>query len=72
VRAPNKAKLSSRTMATIRAAARTNYPYDAWLDDVYTRAKEQLDKAAHEDFAIPGTIADAAMVVPEAQRRELR
>jgi hypothetical protein len=46
VRAPDKATLtSSRTMATITAAARTVHPYDASLEDVYTRAKEQLDKA---------------------------
>ena len=67
-----KATLSGRTIATITAAARTIYPYGAWLDDVYARAKEQLDKAAREDFAAPGTIADAAMVVPRTQRRELR
>ena len=30
-------------MATITAAARTIYPYDASLDDEYARAKEQLD-----------------------------
>jgi hypothetical protein len=60
-------------MATITAATRANYTYDAWLDDVYARAKEQRDKAADEDFAVPGTtIADAAMVVPGARRRELR
>jgi hypothetical protein len=72
VRAPDKAKLSSRTMATITAATRTNFPYDAWLDDVCARAKEQLDKAEGEGFAVPGTIADAAMVVPRGQRLELR
>jgi hypothetical protein len=59
-------------MATITAATRTIYPYDAWLGDVCARAKEQLDEAAREDFAVPGTIADAAMVAPRAQRRELR
>jgi hypothetical protein len=72
VRAPDKAKLGSRTMATITAATRTNYPYNAWLDDVCARAKEQLARAARKDFAVPGTIADAAMVVPQAQRRVLR
>jgi hypothetical protein len=72
VRAPGKATLGSRTMATITAAARTNYAYEASLDDVYARAKEQLDKAAREDFAAPGTIADAVMVVARGQRRDLR
>jgi hypothetical protein len=73
VRVPDKAKLTSRTMATIAAAARTIYPYDASLDDLYARAKEkQLDQAAREDFAAPGTIADAVTVVARRQRRGLR
>jgi hypothetical protein len=59
-------------MATITAAARTMYPYDASLDDVGARAKEQLDKAADEDFEARGTIADAVMVVARGQRRDLR
>ena len=59
-------------MATITAAARTMYPYDASLDDVYARAKGQRDKAAREDFEAPGTIADAVMVVARGQRRDLR
>ena len=70
--APDKATLSSRTMATITVAARTIYPYDASLDDVYARAKERLDEAAREDFAAPGTIADAVMLVARGQRRDLR
>jgi hypothetical protein len=72
VRAPDKATLRSRTMATITAAARTIYPYDASLDGVYARAKEQLDEAAGEDFVAPGTIADAVTVVARRQRRGLR
>jgi hypothetical protein len=59
-------------MATITAAARTNYPYDAWLDIVYARAKEQLDQAAGEDFAVRVTIENAAMAVPRGRRRDLR
>jgi hypothetical protein len=59
-------------MATIRAAGRTNFPYDPWLDDVCVHAKEQLDKAAREDCAVPGTIADAVMVFARGQRRDLR
>ena len=59
-------------MATITAAARTSYPYDAPLDDLYARAKEQLDQAAREDFAAPGTIADAVTVAARRQRRGLR
>ena len=69
---PETATLSSRTMATITVAARAIYAYDASLDDVYARAKEQLDKAAREDFEAPGTIADAVMVVARGQRRHLR
>jgi hypothetical protein len=65
---PETAALSSGTMATITAAARTMYPYDASLDDVSARAKEQLDEAAREDFAAPGTIEDAVMVLSRAQR----
>jgi hypothetical protein len=73
VSTPDKATLSSRTMATITAAARTIYPwYDALLDDVSARAKKQLDEAAREDFAAPGTIDDAVMVFARGQRRDLR
>jgi hypothetical protein len=60
-------------MATITAAARTMYPYDASLDDVYAPVGEkQLDEAAREDFAAPGTIEDAGMVFARGQRRDLR
>jgi hypothetical protein len=59
-------------MATITAAARTIYLYDASLDDVYPRAKEQLDEAAREDFAAHGTIEGAVMVFARGQRRHLR
>ena len=69
---PETAALSSGTMATITAAARTMYPHDASLDDVYARAKAQLDKAAREDFAATGTIADAVVVFARGQRRDLR
>ena len=59
-------------MATITAAARTIYPYDALLDDVNARARKQLDEAARKDFAAPGTIADAVMVFARGQRRDRR
>jgi hypothetical protein len=72
VSAPDKATLSSRTMAAITAAARTTSPYDASLDDGFARAKEQRDQTAREDFAAPGTIADAVTVVARRQRRDLR
>jgi hypothetical protein len=72
VSSPETAALSRGTMATITAAARTMYPYDASLDDVDARAKEQPDKAAREDFEAPGTIADAVMVVARGQRRDRR
>jgi hypothetical protein len=68
VRESDEATLSSRTMATITAAARTIYPYDAWLDDVYAREGATRSRTSRS----PGTIADAAMVVRRAQRRELR
>ena len=43
MRAPEKTKLNSRTIATITVAPRTSFPYDTWLDDVYVRAKEQRE-----------------------------
>ena len=69
---PETAALSSGTMATITAAARTMYPHDASLDDVYARAKAQLDKAAGVDFEAPGTIEGAVVVFAHGQRRDLR
>jgi hypothetical protein len=59
-------------MATITAAARTIYRYEASLVDVYARAKEQRDEAAREDFAALGAIEDAVMVVACGQRGDLR
>jgi hypothetical protein len=35
-------------------------------------AREQLDEAAGEDFAAPGTMEDAVMVFARGQRRDLR
>jgi len=58
-------------MATITAAARSVYAYDASLEGVRARAKEPLGKAAREDFAAPGMIADAVVVFAR-QRRALR
>jgi hypothetical protein len=55
------ATLSSRTMATITAAARTVYPYDASLHDV-------SDEAAREHFAAPGTPEDAVVVLARGLR----
>ena len=69
---PETATLSSGSMATITAAAHTMYAYDASLEGVYERAKAQLGKAAREDFAAPGTIADAIVVLARGQRRDLR
>ena len=59
-------------MATITVAARTIYAYDASLDDVYARAKEQLDEAAPADFAPPGTIEGAVVIFAHGQRRDLQ
>jgi hypothetical protein len=72
VSTPETATLSSGPMARITAAARTICPYDVLLDDVYVRAREQQDRAALEDFAAPGTVADAVVVVARGQRRDLR
>ena len=69
---PETATLSGQTMAMITVAARTIYPYEASLDDVYARVKEQLDEAAREDFAAPGTIEDAVVVFARGQRRDFR
>jgi hypothetical protein len=69
---PETATLSSGTVATIAAAARPIHLYDASLGDVYARAKEQLGQAAGEDFAAPGMITGAVMVVARGQRRDLR
>ena len=69
---PETAALSSGTMATITAAARTMYPCDAWLAGGDACAEERLDEAEGEDFEAPATIADAVMVVARGQRRDLR
>ena len=69
---PETATLSSGTVATIAAAARAIYLYDVSLDNVYARATEKLGRAAGEDFAAPGTIAGAVMVLARGQRRDLR
>jgi hypothetical protein len=69
---PETATLSSGTVATIAAAARAIHLDEASLDNVYARAREQLGQAAGEDFAAPGTIAGAVMVVARRQRRDLR
>jgi hypothetical protein len=72
VSTPETATLSSGAMATITAAARTIYPYDVSRDDVYVRATEQQDGAPLEDFAAPGTVVHALVVVARGQRRDLR
>ena len=69
---PETATPIAGATATTIAAARTIYPCDASNDEVSARAMEQLDKAAREDFAAAGTIADAAVVVARGQRRDLR
>jgi hypothetical protein len=69
---PETATLSSGTLATITVAARAIYAYDASFDDVYARAKEQLDEAARAASAAPGTIEGAVVVFAGAQRRDLR
>ena len=59
-------------MATITAAARTIYLYDAPPVGMYARAKEQRGEAARGDFAVPGSIEDAFMVLARRRRRDLR
>jgi hypothetical protein len=53
VSTPDPATLTSGTVATIAAAARAIYLYDASLDDVYARAKEPLDKGRHARTSRP-------------------
>jgi hypothetical protein len=72
VSTPETATPIGGTTVTIIAAARTIYPCDASLDEVYARAKEQPDTAAREDFAAAGTIADAVVLVAQRQQRDLR
>jgi hypothetical protein len=72
VSTPETATRIPGTTATTIAAARTIYPCDASLDNVYARAKQQLDKAAREDFTDAGTIADAVVIVAGGQGRDLR
>jgi len=50
VSAPDKATLSSRTMATITAAARTLYPYHASLDEVSADAVVALARGQRRDL----------------------
>ena len=69
---PETATPIAGTTATTIAAARTIYHYDPSLDEVYARAKEQLEEAAREDFAALGTIEDAVVVFAEGQRRDLQ
>lgn len=55
---PEAETLSSRTMATITAAARIMYPHYALPDDVYARVGDKLADAAHEDSAAARTIEE--------------
>jgi hypothetical protein len=66
---PERATLNNRTMATITVAAGTIYLYGASPDDVYARAKVQLDEAVREDFAAPRAIEGA---VDRGQRPDLQ
>jgi hypothetical protein len=58
VRRPETAALSSGTMATITAAARTMYPHDALPDDVYARVGDKLAEVAREDSGAARTIQE--------------
>lgn len=55
---PETATLSSQTMATITAAARTMYPDDALPDDVYARVRDKLAEIAREDPGAARTIEE--------------
>jgi hypothetical protein len=57
-KAARSGALGSQTLATITAAARTMYPHDALLDDVYARVGEKLDEAAREDSGVARLIED--------------
>jgi hypothetical protein len=54
-------------MATIIAAARTMYPHDALLDDVYVRVVEKLAEAAREDSWTARTIGDGVSALNGGQ-----
>jgi hypothetical protein len=58
VSTPETATLSSQTMATITAAARTLYPHDALPDAVYARVGDKLAEAAREDSGAAQTIEE--------------
>jgi hypothetical protein len=58
VSTPETATLSSQTMATITAAARTMYPHDTLPDDVYARVGGKLAEAAREDAGAAQTIEE--------------
>lgn len=49
---PETTTFSSRTMATIAAAARTMYPHDALPNAVYARVGEKLAENARADFEV--------------------
>lgn len=55
---PETATLSSQSLATIGAAARTMYPHDALPDDVYARVGDRLAEAAREDSGAAQTIEE--------------
>lgn len=56
---PETATLSTRTTATIIAAARALYPHDALPDDVYARVGKELADRAREDSEAARMIEDA-------------
>ncbi len=59
--------LDSRALATITAAARAAYPYDALPDGVYARVGAKLAEAASEDSGTAGTIKDGVAAVNEGR-----
>jgi hypothetical protein len=58
VSTPETATLSSQTLATITAVARTMYPHDALPDAVYARVGDKLAEAAREDSGAAETIEE--------------
>jgi hypothetical protein len=67
VSTPETATLSSQTMATITAAARTMYPHDALPDDVYARVGAKLAEAAADDAGAAQTIEEGVAALDRGQ-----
>jgi hypothetical protein len=64
---PKTAIPSSQAMATITAAARIMYPYDALPDDIYARVSEKLAEVARVDSRVARTVQDGVAALNSGQ-----